>query len=147
MLRLPSRAVPWHEQVGRHGGKCFHSRGYARREVRAAQVQTGEECVQAGYRRQPLGVSHDIHGAGMRIRSLRAGLFHGLDDERLIIEYQRVGSPCRVGPALMRWGHAAFEVGSPVDLAGDQDRAVEQERWLTALDHIEALACERTLAQ
>jgi hypothetical protein len=38
----------------------------------------------------------------------------------------------------MRRGHGAFEVGGPVDLAGDQHRAVEQEGWLTALDHVEA---------
>jgi hypothetical protein len=45
------------------------------------------------------------------------------------------------------WGHAVFEVGGAVDLPGDQDRAVDEQRRLAALDHVEAFAGQRTFAE
>lgn len=92
MLRLPSGEVPWRKQVGRHGGERFYGRGDARREVPATQVEASQERVQAGYRGQSLGVSHDVHGAGMSAsRHYEWAFSADLDDERLIIEDERVG--------------------------------------------------------
>ena len=45
------------------------------------------------------------------------------------------------------WGDAVFEVGGAVDLSGDQDGAVEEQGRLAALDHVEALAGQRMLAE
>jgi hypothetical protein len=48
-------------------------------------------------------------------------------DQRLIVEDQRIGLPPLAAKGLMD-GEAALEVRGPVDFAGDQQRAVEQER-------------------
>jgi hypothetical protein len=48
---------------------------------------------------------------------------------------------------LVCWWHAVFEVGGAVDLTGDQDGAAGEQGRLAALDHVEALAGQRTLAE
>ena len=69
-----------------------------------------------------------------------------VDHQRLLVEDRRVGLPPPVAPGLVV-GHPALEVGGAVDLPGDEHRAVEQQRGLPALDHLEALGLQRRAAQ
>ena len=59
--------------------------------------------------------------------------------ERLVVEDQRVGLPLAIPVGLVP-GKAALELRGPVDLAGHQQRAVEQEGGLALLDDLEARA-------
>jgi hypothetical protein len=67
-------------------------------------------------------------------------------DQRLVVEDQRVRLPAPVPVRLVR-RHSVFELGRAVDLAGHQERAVEQERRLLALDHVEAGSVESAPAR
>ena len=62
-----------------------------------------------------------------------------IDDEGLVVEDQGVGLPAMLAVRLVG-GKAVLEVGRAVDLAGDQQAVVEEDRWLTPLDHREPLA-------
>ncbi len=62
-------------------------------------------------------------------------------DQRLVVEDQRVGLPVAVAVGLEQ-RVSALELGRAVDLAGDEQRAVEQERRLPLLDDVEAGALE-----
>jgi uncharacterized membrane protein len=102
----------------------------------------------AGDAGQPLCVADDVDGAGVPAaghddQSLAAHVH----DEGLVVEDQRVGFPRCAGPVLVCRGHAVFEVGGAVDLTGDQDGAVDEQGRLAALDHVEALAGQRTFAE
>ena len=104
--------------------------------------------MQPGDAGQPLCVADDVDGAGVPA----AGhddqpLAAHVHDEGLVVEDQRVGFPRCAGPVLVCWGHAVFEVGGAVDLTGDQDGAVDEQGRLAALDHVEALAGQRTFAE
>ena len=66
--------------------------------------------------------------------------------EGLVVEDQRVGMPLRVSEGLVD-GEALLELRAAVDLAGDQHRAVEEERGLLLLDDLEAGSLERASAR
>lgn len=105
-------------------------------------------CMQPGDAGEPLCVPDDVDGAGVAAaghddQSLAARV----RDEGLVAEDQRVGFPRCAGPVLVCWGHAVFEAGGAVDLTGDQDGAVDEQGRLAALDHVEALAGQRMLAE
>ena len=68
-----------------------------------------------------------------------------VDNEGLVIEDQRVWCPGPVGQCLVK-RHAMFEVAGAVDLAGDQHRIIEQQRWLAAFDDFEAGLLQRVAA-
>ena len=92
-------------------------------------------------------VAEDVHDA----RVAAAGeddeaLAAHVRDQRLVVEDQRVGLPAAVAVGLETAG-PLLELGRAVDLAGDQQRAVEQERRLPLLDDLEARALERALAR
>src|SRR5215831_14023020 len=91
---------------------------------------------------------HDVHGAGVAAachdhQTLVADVYN----ECLVVQYQRIRLPRRPGPSLMHRRHAVLEVGRPIDLTGDQDRTVQQQRWLAALDDLESLVSQRPFAQ
>src|SRR5262249_35904850 len=65
-----------------------------------------------------------------------------VDDDRLIIEDQRIRLPVIVAPRLLR-RKARFVIGGSIHLAGDQDGVVEQETWLVLLDDRKSGALER----
>src|SRR6266481_4698125 len=97
---------------------------------------------------QPLCVADDVDGAGVPAaghddQSLAAHF----RDQGLVVEDQRVGFPRCAGPVLVCRGHAVFEVGGAVDLTGDQDGAAGEQGRLAALDHVEALAGQRSFAE
>jgi hypothetical protein len=66
--------------------------------------------------------------------------------EGLIVEDQRVGLPPAMPVGLVP-RKAALELRGPVDLAGHQQRALEQEGGLALLDDLEACALQCTLAR
>ena len=66
--------------------------------------------------------------------------------ERLIVEDQRVRLPGST-PVRLVDGEPALELGRAVDLAGDEQRSVEQERRLLLLDDVEAGPLEGALAR
>ena len=70
-----------------------------------------------------------------------------MQDDCLIVVHGMVGLPATVLPFLMGGGHAHLEVGGPVDLAGDQQLAVQQERRLPVLDDHEPHALDRLPAR
>ena len=63
--------------------------------------------------------------------------------ERLVVQDQLVRPPFSAPKGLMGGGEAVFEVGGPVNLAGHQQRAVEQERRLAPLDDLKSDSLER----
>jgi hypothetical protein len=140
--------VPGDEQVGCQFGERVDRGADDRGEEGAAQVQAAEQCVQPGDAGQPLCVPDDVDGAGVPAAGHddQSPAAH-VHDEGLVVEDQRVGFPRGAGPLLVGGGHAVFEVGGAVDLAGDQDGAAGEQRRLAALDHVEALAGQRALAE
>jgi len=148
VLGPPAGAVSGYEQVGCQVGERVDGGGDDRGEVGAAEVQAAEQGVQPGDAGEPLGVPDDVDGAGVAAaghddQSLAAQVHH----QGLVVQDQRVGFPGGAGPVLVGGGHAVFEVGGAVDLAGDQDGAVEEQGRLAAPDHVEALAGQRVLAE
>ena len=69
-----------------------------------------------------------------------------VDDERLVIEDQRIGLPCPAPTRLME-REAAFERVGGIDLAGDEDRPVEQKARLSSLDDVEAALLQGATAR
>ena len=68
-------------------------------------------------------------------------------DERLVVEDELVGLPLAVAARLVAGRQALLERGGPIDLAGHEQRAVEQERGLAPLGDLEAGAFERVPAR
>ena len=66
--------------------------------------------------------------------------------EGLVVEDQGIGLPASVPVGLVD-REALFELGRAVDLARDQERAVEEERGLAVLHDLEAGALQRGLAR
>jgi hypothetical protein len=102
------------------------------------------EGVDAG---EAAGVAGDVDDAGMAA----PGEHHQtgpaeVHDQSLVVEDQRVGLPAVVVVGLVE-GHAGLEVRGPRHLAGDQHRAVEQQRRLLVLDDLEPGSGQRPLAQ
>src|SRR6188472_3909663 len=64
-------------------------------------------------------------------------------DEGLVVDHQGIVLPGLAGPRLMRGRHAVFEVGHAVDLAGDQDAPVDEQRGLLPLDESETFGGQR----
>src|SRR4051794_5566408 len=93
-------------------------------------------------------VADDVDGAGVTA----AGKYDEsssakVNDEGLVVYHLRIGLPVLAVPGLVGGRHAVLELGGPVDLTGDQNGLVEQERRLSPLDEHEALHLERLLAE
>ena len=79
------------------------------------------------------------------VSTMRPRVAH-VDDERLVVEDERVGFPPVVVEPFVEW-EAGLEVGGSVDFAGDEHRSAEHERSLATLDDLEALLLERLSRQ
>ena len=92
---------------------------------------------------QPPRVPDGVDDAGMTAAAQdhQAAVAHA-DHERLIVEDQRVGLPAAAVQCLVS-SKPVSNSRRAVDLAGDQCRAVEQERRLALLDDLKAHALER----
>src|SRR5205085_1893761 len=65
-----------------------------------------------------------------------------IDDERLVVEHQRIRFPVVVSPGILH-RETRFVTGGTVNLAGDQHRIIEQKTGLTFFNNIEASALQR----
>ena len=84
------------------------------------------------------GVSGDVdHARVPAAGDDHQALARHVHDQRLLVQDHRVGLPAAVQPGLLR-REAGLVAGDPRHLAGDQDRALEQEARLFLLDHVEA---------
>ena len=96
---------------------------------------------------QLLRVADGVHDPGVAAAAEhdQPAVAHA-SDQRLVVEDQRIGLPAVVAERLVPL-EAGLELGRPVDLAGDQHRAVEEERWLALLDDLETGAFQRRAAR
>jgi len=135
------------EVVRRERAERVARRRDDRLEERAAQVKAADDGVDVLLAGQLPHVAHDVHDAGMAAagEDHQAAPTH-LRDEGLVVEDQRIGLPRPVAVGLVT-REALLEVRRPVDLAGHQQRAVEQKRGLALLDDLEARPLERALAR
>jgi len=69
-----------------------------------------------------------------------------VDDQCLVVDDGGVVPPLGTVPGLVGRGHAPFELGRAVHLAGDQD-AAGQQRGLPPFDHLEPLPLQGTPRQ
>src|SRR5580704_536411 len=109
-------------------------------------MKSAQEGVERLAATEALGVPGDVDHA----RVTAAGDHHqaaaaDVDDERLVIEDQRVGLPAVGGPSLLR-RETGLPPGGARDLAGDQHGPAEQETRLLFLDDVEAGPGERAAA-
>ena len=93
-----------------------------------------------------------------RLRVSRPGLtrnrrcMHGqtfvaqIHDQRLVVEYERVGFPAAVQPRLLN-RETRLVAANPRHFPGDQHRAVEQETRLRGLDHVETALVQPVLGR
>nr|WP_230205070.1 MFS transporter [Parafrankia elaeagni] len=127
-LRAPAGAVGGGDEVGCQLGERADRRRDDRLEGGAAEVQPADQRVQPVHPGQPQGVSGDVD----RARVPAAGQDQEtpaphVHDQRLVVEDERVVLPAGAVPPLVRGRHPAFEVRRAVDLAGDEDVAVDQQ--------------------
>ncbi len=127
MFSPPSRAVPWDDQRRLQIGEGAHGATDDRFERRTTEVKATDKGVQSANSGEPLGVPHDVDGAGV----CTAGQDHEtlaskMNHHGLIIDNERVWLPGGSGPRLMRRRHSVLEIGRSVHLTGDQDRALDQ---------------------
>ncbi|MCK9902545.1 MFS transporter [Frankia sp. Cpl3] len=127
-LRTPAGAVGGGDEVGCQLGERADRRGNDRLEGGAAEVQPADQRVQPIDPGQPQGVPGDVDGARVpaagQDQETAAPHVH---DQRLVVEDERVVLPAGAVPPLVRGRHPAFEVRRAVDLAGDENVAVDQQ--------------------
>src|SRR3954470_7661739 len=109
-----------------------------RLESGAAQVEAAHDRMEVVLARELPNVTQDVDdprvaAARQNDEALAADGGH----ERLVVENQGVGLPGSVPVRLVTW-KPALEIGSAVDLTGDEQRPVEQERRLLLFDDVEA---------
>src|SRR6188472_4335075 len=143
----PAGAVGRNDVVGGDCGEGIAGRRDDRLEVAAAEVESADHRVEVILAGQALDVAERVDqsrvaAAGENDEPAPADF----GDDRLVIEDQRVALPAAGSLGLMGGRGPALEAGRPIDLAGDEQRAVEQERRLLALDDLEAGTLERASA-
>ena len=101
-------------------------------------MKTADDRMDVVLARELSGIAQDVDdprvaAAGQDNEAMASDGGH----ERLVVEDQRVGLPGSV-PVRLVDGEPALELGRAVDLTGDQQRPVEQERRLLLLDDVKA---------
>ena len=125
LLRLPAGAMRGYHDGRFLGGQRGHGLGD---DVAVAEVETAEDGVEVVDPRDPFGVPDDVDDAGVAAPGEHhESLVPDMQDDCLVVVYGLVGVPAAVLPLLVRGRHTDVEVGGPIDLAGDQQLAVEQE--------------------
>ena len=120
--------------------------GMSGSNYRSGQMEAADQGVERLATAEPLGVPGDVDHA----RVAAAGDHDqapaaDVDDQRLVIEHERVRLPAAVEPGLLR-REARLVPAGPRDLAGDQHRPAEQEARLLLLDDVEARLFQRATA-
>ncbi len=130
MLRLPGRAVRRHH----HRGCLVRERRDGRRDDRAVpEVEPAQDGVHAVHAGEPLGVPDDVDDPGVAAAGEHdEPAVPDVDDDRLVVVHDLVRPPGAVAERLVRRRHAGLERRRAVDLAGDQQHPVQQERRLPA---------------
>src|SRR3954453_19564187 len=117
-----------------------------RLENAAAQVKTADDRMDGVLARELPDVTQDVDDP--RVAAARENdetMAADAGDERLVVENQGVGLPASV-PVRLGAGEAALEIGGAVNLTGDEQRPVEQERRLLLFDDFEAGTAQGALA-
>jgi len=110
--------------------KVIHAEG----EMQAAE-KPSDSCLTG----QTLSVKQDVDHARVRTAGddHQAAVAH-VEDECLVVPDHRIGPPT-ISLACLVDRKATLELGDPLDLSGDQNRAVEQQAVRALLDHLNAL--------
>jgi MFS family permease len=148
VLGAPPGAVAGHDERRVELGERRDRRPDHQLERGPAQVQPTDQAVQALDRGEPQRVPDDVHRARVPAPGDddQPAPAH-VDDQRLVVDHQRVVRPLLPVPRLVGGRHPALEVGGAVDLAGEEHAAVDEQRRLAALDHREPLAVQGAGAQ
>src|SRR6266481_6030088 len=138
VLGPPAGAVRGNEDRGIEQGEVIEDPRDEGLEDRPVEVEPAEQCVQGLLAGEPPGVAADVDHAGVTAAADHDQPFAAdVDDERLIVQHERVGLPDLIDPGLLD-REARLVAADAWHLAGDQDGSVEQEAWLLVLDNVEA---------
>src|ERR1700729_164080 len=117
-----------------------------RLEDRPVEVKAADNRVQRPVLGKPAGVTADVHYAGVPAsRDDQQALVLDVDDQRLVVEHQRIRLPAAVQPGLL-WRESRLVAGAAGYLASDQHRLLEQEAGLAFLDDLEPGTDQRAAA-
>ena len=149
MLCSPARAVPGHDETEFHRRQRFDGGSDDGLEGRAAEMQASQEGGDVADSGEALRVPRDVDGSGVAAtgEDHQPATAH-VDHQCLVVDDIGivVATPCR-SQASWAAGMPSLVLGGSVDLAGDQDTVVNQERWLTPLYEREAFGFQSPPAQ
>ena len=142
MLGSPTRAVRGHQQIGCDGGEGGNGRLDDGLERRSGEMEAAEQRIQVLDTREPQRMSGDVHRTGMPTsghhdKPPASDMHH----QRLLVGNQRIRFPPPVAPGFMV-GKTPLEFRGAVNLAGDQNRTIEEQRRLPPFDYLEALGLQ-----
>ena len=119
MLRSPARAVGGNDDARIHGVEVVENPGNERREYGAIEVKTAHHRVQGPILGEATGIAADVHDSGVAAPGDdEQALVLDVDDERLVVEDERVRLPGIVDPRLLRRKAGLLASGAGV-LTGD----------------------------
>src|SRR5919108_253813 len=139
---LPARAVCREQAPNLRGRERLGGVVDDRLEQAAGEVQAADEAGDPPFAGEPLGVSQHVHGArvGASGDDHEALALH-VHDHVLVVPDHRVRLPAAVRAGVVD-REALLERGHALDLAGHQDRVVEQQRFRALLDQLETFPVE-----
>src|SRR6266851_9467277 len=138
VLGPPAGTVRGNEHLGIEQGEVIEHPRDEGFEQRPVEVEPAEQRVQRLPAGQSPGVAADVDHAGVAAAGDHdQSLAADVDNERLIVQDERVGLPDLIDPGLLD-REARLVAADAWHLAGDQDGSVEQEAWLLVLDNVEA---------
>src|SRR5437588_9364277 len=110
-------------------------------------MQAAEKTSDARLPGQTLSVKHDVDHACVRTpRDDHQSAVAHVEDECLVVPDHRIRQPA-VPVARLVDRKAALELGDPLDLSGDKNRAVEQQAVRAVLDHVKTLSLKVVTAR
>src|ERR1022692_948791 len=146
VLGAPAGAVRRDQDARVHRGQVVEDARDQGLEQRAVEVEPAEQRIERLPAGQPPGVAGDVDHASVTAAGKHdQALALDVDDEGLVVEYERVRLPAAAEPRLLR-REAGLVAGGPRYLPGDQHGSLEEEARLLLLDDVEARSGQRLAA-
>ena len=137
----PASAVRWHDAAHTQPGNGLDGRRNDRLEQTAREMKAADEggdLLDAG---QALCVLKDVDGTGVRAtRNNYQPFVADMNDDVLVIPNPWIRFPAAIGGARFLPGKALLKLRDSLDLAGDQDRTIDQQAGATRVSDVHTLA-------